>query len=182
LSLLPHPAAITATAVKTIVSRPLAFHGGLIGEVISGPFSWFFSRAGLVLRTSSPLALAKAGWPVGRYQAVEEWPWVVGHIRGLSALGHDPLGRARDVRPHDLPLSDWLLAHEIRVLMVVSLQPVPLRFGLFTSHGRSASPWCLFMSYSSASFGQSWSSLPRRALMQVELADTQRVERLYSLR
>jgi hypothetical protein len=32
------------------------------------------------------------------------------------------------------------------------------------------------------SFGQLLSRLPRRAVMQVELADTQRVERLYSLR
>jgi hypothetical protein len=91
-------------------------------------------------------------------------------------------GRAWDVRSLDLPLSGWLLAHEIRVLMVVSLQPVSFRFGLFTSHGRSASPWCLFIFNSSDSFGQLLSRLPRCAVMQVELADTQRVERLYSLR
>jgi hypothetical protein len=47
--LLPHPTAITAAAVKTIVSSALELDGRLIGEVISGPFSWFLSRASVVL-------------------------------------------------------------------------------------------------------------------------------------
>jgi hypothetical protein len=117
----------------------------VIDEVISGPFSWFLSRASLGAADVIASGSAKAGWPVGRNQAVDEWPWVLGHIRGLPALGHDMRGRAWDIRPHDLPLSDWLLALEIRVLMVVSLQPVLFRFGLFASHRRNASPWCLFM-------------------------------------
>jgi hypothetical protein len=64
-ALLPHPTAIAAAAaaVKTIVSSAVELDAGLIGEVISGPFSWFLSRASLVLRTSSPLAQPKPGGP-----------------------------------------------------------------------------------------------------------------------
>jgi hypothetical protein len=32
-----------------------------------------------------------------------------------------------------------LFAHDIRVLMIVSLQPLSFRFGVFTPHGRSIS-------------------------------------------
>ena len=53
-----------------------------------------------------------------------------------------PLGtgirhRARDIGPHDLPLSGRLLAHDIRVLMIISLQPLSFRVGLFTPPARS---------------------------------------------
>ena len=64
--------------------------------------------------------LAEAGWPVGRNLADDEWAWVLGHIRWSPRLGHDVRGRAWNIRPHHLPLSGWLLAHNIRVLMIVS--------------------------------------------------------------
>jgi hypothetical protein len=56
--------------------------------------------------------LAEAGWARGWNLADDEWAWVLGHIRRLAALGHHTRGRAGDIRPHDLPLSDRLLARD----------------------------------------------------------------------
>ncbi len=92
--------------------------------------------AGDVGESGSPFAQrAQASCGVGK----------LGSLLGVSGwgccppLGNDIGGPARDIGPHDLPLSDWALAHHIRVLMIVSLQPLSFRFGPFTLHRRSIS-------------------------------------------
>jgi hypothetical protein len=45
-----------------------------------------------------------------------------------------------EIHPHDPPFSDRLLAHDIRVLMIVPLQPLSFRFGLFTPQARYLTP------------------------------------------
>jgi hypothetical protein len=91
------------------------------------------------MRVARRRGLADARWPVGRNLADDEWAWVLGHIRWLPPLGHDIRGPVWEIHPHDVPFSDWLLAHDVSVLMIVPLQPISLRFGFFTPHRRSIS-------------------------------------------
>ena len=83
--------------------------------------------------------LADARRPVGRNLADDEWAWVLGHIRWLPALGDERGGPVWEVDPYDLPFTGWTLAHVVRVLMIVPLQPISFRFGVFTPHRRSIS-------------------------------------------
>src|SRR5262249_45277404 len=54
----------------------------------------------------------------------------------LPPRGQDTVrGQVWDIHPHDLPLSGWLLAHDIRVLMTVPLEPRSFCFGLSCSMG-----------------------------------------------
>ena len=96
------------------------------------------------MRVARRRGLAAARWSVGRNLADDEWAWILGHIRRISPLGHDIRRPVWKIHPHDLPLSDWLLAHDIRVLMIVALQPLLFRFSLLTLHRpQYLKPWLL---------------------------------------
>jgi hypothetical protein len=99
------------------------------GNDIRGRIRW---RARDVGESGSPFAQClQAAGRVGILLGVGCWGC-------CPPPGHDMVrGPMWDIHPHNLPLSGWKFAHDIRVLPIAPLEALFLRFGLFTAHRRS---------------------------------------------
>jgi hypothetical protein len=76
-------------------------------------------------------------WSVGRDLTDQEWPRIVGRIGWLAPLCLQIRAPAGQIDSHDLPLATASLANEVGVVLIVVLEAVLVRFGVFASHTHS---------------------------------------------
>lgn len=79
-------------------------------------------------------------WPVRRDLTDQEWPRIVGRIGRLAPLCPHVGAPAGQIDSHDLPFAIASLAHEVGVVVIIALEAVLVRFGVFASHRHSVAP------------------------------------------